>query len=52
MDRKTFVKKSSFAGLAGILGGGATNALTRGESAANTVNKGTNDHIQIGFIGT
>lgn len=56
MDRKTFVKKSSFAGLAGILGGGATtgatNALTRGESAANTVKKGTNDHIQIGFIGT
>ena len=56
MDRKTFMKKSSLAGIAGVLGGGATtgatNASTSGESTSKTVNKGANDHIQIGFIGT
>jgi hypothetical protein len=56
MNRKTFMKKSSLAGLAGVLGGGATtgaaNASTSGESTSRTVKKGVNDHIQIGFIGT
>lgn len=56
MDRKTFMKKSSLAGLVGVLGGGATtgatNASTHRRSAASTVKKSANDHIQIGFIGT
>ena len=56
MDRKTIMKRSSLAGLAGVLGGGATtgaaNASTSGESTSRTVKKGVNDHIQIGFIGT
>jgi hypothetical protein len=56
MNRKTFMKKSSLAGLAGVLGGGATtgaaNASTSGKSTSRTVKKGVNDHIQIGFIGT
>ena len=46
------MKKSSLAGLAGIIGGGARNASTKGNSAPITIQKGANDHIQIGFIGT
>ena len=56
MDRKTFMKKSSLAGLAGVLGSGTTteaaNALTRGGTDTRTFKKGANDHIQLGFIGT
>jgi hypothetical protein len=43
MDRKTFMKKSSLAGIAGVLGGGATtraaNASTSGESTSKRSKK-------------
>jgi len=47
MDRKTFMKQSSLAGLAGIVGGKlpATNDKAVKHSLRN-------DHITIGFIGT
>ena len=59
MDRKTFMKKSSLAGIAGVLGGGATTGATNASTSGEVHQKQSKrvlmiifklDLLELGFV--